>query len=96
MTVANLLGALEGPELFIILLIALLLFGGTKLPGLARSLGQAKREFHDATASSPLPDGQAAAEASDTVTVAREELERLRAAAAERGLAPTEGLPHSN
>lgn len=48
-TVANLLGALDGPDLLIILLIVLLLFGGTKLPQLARSLGQAKREFHDAT-----------------------------------------------
>ena len=36
-TVANLLGALDGPDLLIILLIVLLLFGGTKLPQLARS-----------------------------------------------------------
>ena len=35
-----------GPfELLIILIIVLLLFGGAKLPGLARSLGQAKNEF---------------------------------------------------
>lgn len=35
-----------GPfELLIILVIVLLLFGGAKLPGLARSLGQAKNEF---------------------------------------------------
>ena len=35
-----------GPgELIIILLIVLLLFGGAKLPQLARSLGQAKNEF---------------------------------------------------
>ena len=96
MTVANLLGAFEGPELFIILLIVLLLFGGTKLPGLARSLGQAKREFHDASASSPLPDGEPAAATSDSVTIARDELERLRVAAAERGPAPTDSFPHSN
>ena len=37
---------LEGPDLIIVLLIVLLLFGGSKLPGLARSLGQAQREFH--------------------------------------------------
>ena len=36
-----------GPsELLIVLAIALLLFGGAKLPQLARSLGEAKREFH--------------------------------------------------
>ncbi len=35
-----------GPaELIIILLIVLLVFGGTKLPKLARSLGQAQKEF---------------------------------------------------
>ncbi|HEY5014848.1 MAG TPA: twin-arginine translocase TatA/TatE family subunit [Acidimicrobiia bacterium] len=33
------------PELLIILLIVLLLFGGAKLPKLARSLGEASREF---------------------------------------------------
>ena len=35
-----------GPtELIVILVIVLLLFGGAKLPKLARSLGQAQREF---------------------------------------------------
>jgi len=35
-----------GPtELIIVLLIVLLLFGGAKLPKLARSLGQAQKEF---------------------------------------------------
>ena len=33
------------PELLIILLIVLLLFGGAKLPKLARSMGEASREF---------------------------------------------------
>lgn len=33
------------PELLIVLVIVLLLFGGAKLPQLARSLGTAKREF---------------------------------------------------
>ena len=35
-----------GPtELIIVLVIVLVLFGGAKLPKLARSLGQAKKEF---------------------------------------------------
>lgn len=35
-----------GPlELIIVLLIVLLIFGGTKLPKLARSMGEAQREF---------------------------------------------------
>jgi sec-independent protein translocase protein TatA len=36
---------LGAPELLIILLVVLVLFGGTKLPGLARSLGRAQSEF---------------------------------------------------
>lgn len=34
-----------GPELLIILLVVLLLFGASKLPGLARSLGASTKEF---------------------------------------------------
>lgn len=54
---------LGGPELLIILVIVLLLFGGAKLPKLARSLGEAQREFkrgideektNDDTPSSPI------------------------------------------
>lgn len=33
------------PELIIILLVVLVLFGGAKLPKLARSMGQAQSEF---------------------------------------------------
>lgn len=36
---------LGAPELLIVLLVILLLFGGAKLPKLARSLGQAQGEF---------------------------------------------------
>jgi sec-independent protein translocase protein TatA len=94
MTVANLFGALEGPELLIILALVLLLFGGAKLPQLARSLGHAKREFHDAikepsaeTSSDSAPASVATSateddSAGDSVTVSRAELDRLRAAAA--------------
>lgn len=38
---------LGAPELLIILILVLLVFGGAKLPKLARSLGQAQREFKD-------------------------------------------------
>lgn len=41
----------QGPEWIIILVIVLLLFGGAKLPELARSLGQAKREFEKSASS---------------------------------------------
>ena len=38
---------LGGPELLIVLLVVLVLFGGTKLPQLARSIGQAKKELDE-------------------------------------------------
>ena len=41
------MGSLGTGELLIILLIVLLVFGGAKLPKLARSLGQAQKEFKD-------------------------------------------------
>lgn len=40
---------LQAPELLIILAVVLLLFGSTKLPKLARSLGQAQKEFKEGT-----------------------------------------------
>lgn len=36
---------LGGPELFIVLIVILVLFGGSQLPKLARNLGQAQNEF---------------------------------------------------
>ena len=41
------MAGLGAPELLIILAVVLLLFGGTKLPKLARSLGHAQREFKE-------------------------------------------------
>jgi sec-independent protein translocase protein TatA len=42
------IGNLAGPDLFIVLLAVLLLFGAKKLPGLARSLGESLNEFRKA------------------------------------------------
>jgi sec-independent protein translocase protein TatA len=46
--IAGLFG-LGGPELIIILVILLLLFGGSKLPSLAKGLGQSIKEFKNAS-----------------------------------------------
>jgi sec-independent protein translocase protein TatA len=42
------MGDIGFPELLVILVIALVLFGGGKLPEVGRSLGQAIREFKNA------------------------------------------------
>jgi sec-independent protein translocase protein TatA len=39
------LANIVGPELLIVLAVALVLFGSSRLPQLARSLGSAKHEF---------------------------------------------------
>ena len=43
------MGSLGAPELLILLVIVLVIFGGSKLPKLARSLGQAQKEFKAGT-----------------------------------------------
>ncbi len=50
-----------GSELLIILALALLLFGGTKLPSLARGLGQSIKEFKKAAKEDPEEDKPAEA-----------------------------------
>ena len=47
--------SLGGPELLILLAVVLLLFGAKKVPDLARSLGQAKKEFEDGGKESARP-----------------------------------------
>lgn len=45
------LGNVMGTEMFIILFVVLLLFGGKKIPELMRGLGKGIREFNTARAS---------------------------------------------
>jgi sec-independent protein translocase protein TatA len=44
-----LLGAIGTQELLLILLVVLVLFGGTKIPELMRGLGKGVKEFKDAS-----------------------------------------------
>ncbi len=41
------LAEILGPDLLIILAVVVLLFGGSQIPKLARSLGQAHKEFRE-------------------------------------------------
>ncbi len=52
---------LGGPEMIILLVLVLVLFGGSQLPKLAKNLGKAQKEFKDG-----LADGQKEAGKSDT------------------------------
>jgi sec-independent protein translocase protein TatA len=57
---------LGAPELVLLLVVILVLFGGAKLPKLARSVGEAQREFKNGL-KLPLADddGPAASSSSD-------------------------------
>ncbi len=44
-----------GPELVIVLVVVLVLFGGSQLPKLAKNLGKAQKEFKDGMAEADKP-----------------------------------------
>jgi sec-independent protein translocase protein TatA len=48
------------PELVIILVILLVLFGGSKLPGLAKGLGQSIKEFKKSSRDDAEPEPETA------------------------------------
>jgi sec-independent protein translocase protein TatA len=50
---------LGAPELLIVLLVVLVIFGGAKIPKLARSLGQAQKEFKTGLEEGGKGDGDA-------------------------------------
>lgn len=72
------MGSIGAPELIIVLLVVLLLFGSTKLPKLARSIGEASKEFkkgvdEGAHEAAPAPP------ADESVTMSRAELDAMLA-----------------
>jgi sec-independent protein translocase protein TatA len=73
--------SIGAPELIILLLVVLLLFGSTRLPKLARSMGEASREFKkgvtDVSKSEPADVAPASAPAEEKVTLTRTELDAL-------------------
>jgi sec-independent protein translocase protein TatA len=47
--ILGILGGMGGGEIFLILIVVLLIFGGKKIPELAKGLGKGIREFKDAS-----------------------------------------------
>jgi sec-independent protein translocase protein TatA len=57
------LGEIIGWELLLVIAVVVLLFGSTKLPKLARSLGSAKKEFEHGLKHGADPDDEPKTEA---------------------------------
>lgn len=71
---------LGAPELLILLVVVLLLFGATRLPKLARSMGEASREFKKGVSeSSSGEEPQPAVKAEEKVTLTKAELDAMLA-----------------
>lgn len=60
------------PELLILLVVVLVLFGGSKLPKLARSLGEAQHEFKK----SQIDDEPVVVKADQPIVVVEEPVDR--------------------
>ena len=72
---------LGAPELLILLVVVLLLFGATRLPKLARSMGEASREFKKGVADGSQGEEPAttAKPSEQKVTMTQAELDALLA-----------------
>jgi len=84
------MGGIGAPELIIFLLVILLLFGSTKLPKLAKSLGEAQKEFKKGVAESEAQPVKAVGE--EKVTMTKAELDAMlaeREAQARRNAPPS-------
>ncbi|MDQ4070971.1 MAG: twin-arginine translocase TatA/TatE family subunit [Actinomycetota bacterium] len=70
--------SIGGFELIIVLLVILLLFGSTRLPKLAKSLGEAQKEFKKGVADADGPS-TTTPPAEEKVTMTKAELDALLA-----------------
>jgi sec-independent protein translocase protein TatA len=53
------LAFLDPPEIILIVVVILVLFGGSQLPKLAKNLGKAQKEFKDGLAEANKPSADA-------------------------------------
>jgi len=86
------MGGIGAPELIIFLLVILLLFGSTKLPKLAKSLGEAQKEFKKGIAENEAAAELAPPPVEEKVTMTKAEYDALlaeRDAQARRNVPPS-------
>ncbi len=76
-------GSLGVPELLIILLIVIIIFGANKLPQLGKGLGQGLRNFKDSVKGDEPPAGQAQAVARPGPPAIHQEARRRSASSAQ-------------
>ena len=72
------MAGLGAPELLIILAVVLLIFGSTRLPKLARSMGQASKEFKEGVREGAR-EGAATPDPDEKVTMTKAELDAMLA-----------------
>ncbi len=77
MNAMPLVAEILGPDLVIILVIVALLFGSTRLPKLARSLGSAKSEFEKGIAEGTSGAPKDSAPTGEQVTMTKAELDSM-------------------
>ena len=87
-------GSLGTPEIIAILVIALLLLGPSKLPQLARSIGEALREFRKAASGATEEEKKAIASISGKKNVSESDRQVILGIAKKLGI-DTEGLTDS-
>lgn len=97
MNAMPLVAEILGPDLLIILVIVALLFGSTRLPKLARSLGSAKSEFEKGIAEGTSGVRKDPASTGEQVTMTKAELDSMIAEreALGRAVGPTSVPPQS-
>ena len=74
------LAVINDTGILVVLVAVVLLFGASRIPKLARNLGEAGREFKKAQDDAPAePTGPSPLPGSDTVTLSRDQLDALLA-----------------
>ena len=76
------LAVINDTGILVVLVAVVLLFGASRIPKLARNLGEASKEFKNAQDhphTEPVPAAQALAAGTDSITLSRDQLDALLA-----------------